>query len=588
MSDQPSDQASPQPSDQVLPTPVEPAPGAPAQPPISADGPQESASASAPQGEPSGAQPTSAFGTPPPASPYGTPPQNPQYGTPPNAPAGTPPQGPQYGQTAPYGSAPQGPASYGAAPQGYQAPPPGYGAPSQGQPSGYGAPGQASGYGAPGQAPGYGAPQGQASGYGVPSQAYGPQGQTGPGYGSSQPPQGPPQPPQGAAPYGQQAPAWSAYGAQQPTQHLPPAHQAPGQPPYGQPGYPPPGAPGGPMAPQPWGASGRPPAGKKPPTLLLIIGGAVLLLIVGLVFATLQLTSRGTPLPFTPTTTNTPGGGLVGTPQQVVEQYFAAITNNDPAGVAAVVDSVGFEDAFVTSEVMSAAGQAAPLGDLTVKELSKGGSSARVQATYSVGGSRTIETFNLFETQGKWVISNPLSRVFLGSLDPTGSGLTLNGVPVDRDTVLLLPGGYKLATDGGPFAFSPATFVVKDSQTVNTAGIRLKLSSAGLSDFRSAVKSLVNSCKKPGGLVVPKCGINFRKPSGYTVRGSSVSCTPSGTSSINSVVPLVISPDNVRASLKVKYKCRMRATNGTPFTGDDDLRVVTARYTGSRWTFSGY
>ncbi len=448
------------------------------------------------------------------------------------------------------------------------------------------------GYAAPGQQP---AQPGQ-PGYGTPQQGFG------------QPPAGA-QPGFGQQPYGQQPTApQPEYG--QPGQ---PGQQGqPGQPGAGQPGYgPPPGAggfqspamgaqasaqfgaggPGG-TAPSGWGTPppSQPPAksGSKMP---LIIGGSVVL-VVALIFGLMQLGNRNST-----GTTGNPGGGTTtasvpstgtgaASPTEAVQRYYDALAASDPDAIFNLVRTDLPDRTFLTKEVMTAAAQAAPITDLQLTEGEVDKYSGEISADYTVNGRTRTQKFNLSTRDGRWYLLTITARMYVKQLNPEVTGLTLNGVAVpDDDTVDVFPGGYALGTTSDTYTLSEDAVVVESlSSPEDLYEIKTVLTKAGLDGFKAATTKLVNSCKKPGELKNAACGVNFRQPSGAKIKGSSITCTPSGTSSIDKMKPTVDASDlTARSSLSVKFACKLTATNGNRYTGTSYLFYVYGSKGDSGW-----
>ncbi len=418
--------------------------------------------------------------------------------------------------------------------------------PSAGSP--YGPPG-----GPPPNQPGFGQPSTGQPGYGQPG--YGQ-----PGYGPApQAGYGPPPPAQG---FGQ-----------------PPVGQPAGQPGYQSPGVPGPG----------WGAP-TPPGQKKPANKMpLIIGGAVVV-IIALVIAFLQF-GRGNQTAGTPTSpsaTASTGVGA-GSATETVQKYFDALAASDPDTIFGLVRDDLPDRTFLTKEVMMAAVAANPITNLKLTELEASKYSAQIQAEYSINDRTKTEKFTLTARDGRWYMTRIAARLSMSPFSPADTGLTVNGVKVGEvDAIQVFPGGYTLGTDGDTYTFSKTKVVVEGlTSSTDVYSIKVELSENALTSFRTATKSLVNSCKKPGGLVNEKCGIRFREPSGVKLKASSIACTPSGTNSIDRMKPTLNSSDmTVRGSLSVTYKCSAKATNGRGYTGSAYLFSVYGQKTESGWTVS--
>lgn len=407
--------------------------------------------------------------------------------------------------------------------------------------------------------------------------------------------------PYGPPGYGQPAQGQSGYGqpgyAQQPQGgYAPPPGQGFGQPPAGQPGYQVPGAPGGPGSPTPGWATPPPPPGqgkKGGNKMPLIIGGAVVV-VIALVIGLMQLGkgsqgTTGTPGSSSPSA-SAPGGGGAGTATESVQKYFDALAAADPDTIFGLVRNDLPDRTFLTKEIMTAAVQANPITNLKLTELESSKYSAQVQADYTINDRPQTEKFYLSAQDGRWYLSSITARLYVKALSPADTGLTVNGVQVgDVDQIAVFPGGYTLATSGDTYTFSKTKVVVEGlTSSTNLYDIKVQLSDSALKSFRAATKSLVNSCKKPGSLKNDDCGINFRPPSGVKIKASSISCTTSGTNTIDRMKPTLDATDmTVRGSLSIGYKCSMKATNGRGYSGIESLVAVYGEKTASGWKVSG-
>lgn len=439
----------------------------------------------------------------------------------------------------------------------------------------------------------YGPPGGYQSGgqpgFGQPPQGYGQQ----PGF--SQPPQGG---------YGEQQPG---YG-QQPSGQ--PGYPPSGYPPQGGHGYPPAGVgaqtsaqfgngqPGAPAGPGAWTPAPPPGGGKKPGSKLpLIVGGAVVL-IVALIFGLMQLgrgnapVGSGTPSAGDPSPSASQGTGAgAGSATEVVQKYFDALAASDPDAVFNLVRGDLPDRTFLTKEVMTAAVAANPITNVQLTELESSRYSAQVQAKYTINNRSQTEKFSVSSRDGAWHLRSITARLYVKGLAPADTGLTVNGVQVgDVDSIDVFPGGYTLATDSDTFAFSRNTVVVEGlTASTNVYDIKIQLSDTALKAFKAATTKLVNSCKKPGGLKNPNCGVNFRKPAGQTIIPSSIACSQSGTNSINRMKPVLSTSDmTVRGSLSVSMTCTMRSKKGNSYRGFTGIYAVYASVpaTGGDWKVS--
>ncbi len=443
--------------------------------------------------------------------------------------------------------------------------------PSAGSP--YGPP--PGGYAAPGQ-PGYGQPSHGQPGYGQP------------GYGAQSPQSG-----YGQSPQGGYDPS-SAPGFGQPPASQP-GYQAPGaQFASGAPGAP--GGPGAPGAPTGWTAPPPPPApGKAGNKMPLIIGGAVIV-VIALVVGLMQLGNRNTgttgmPATASPSASASTGTGVgAGSAGETVQKYFDALAAGDPDAIFGLVRGDLPDRTFLTREVMAAAVQANPITNLKLTELKSSNYSAEIEAEYTINDRTQRQKFYVSARDGRWYLTTIAARLYVKGLSPADTGLTVNGIQVgDVDSIEVFPGGYTLGSTSDTFGFSKTKVVVESlGSSSDVYDIKVQLSDAALKDFRAATKKLVDSCKKPGALKKPDCGINFRQPSGVTIKASTIACTPSGVNSIDRMKPTLNASDlTVRGSISVSYRCTMKSTKGASYRGVGGLYSVYGQKTETGWKVSG-
>lgn len=437
--------------------------------------------------------------------------------------------------------------------------------------------------GQPQQPPSAGSPYGPPEGYAMPGQQNTPPYAPPPGA-SQQPPYGTPQPPP------------SPYGApQQPHQGYTPP---PGMPAGGAPGQPP-GGPGQPPAGPGWGPApySQPPQqpGQKNAKVPLMIGGAVVV-VIALIIGMMQLFNRGggsttgTPTESSspqPTASATGGGVGAGSATEVVQKYFDALAAGDPDTIFGLVRGDLPDRTFLTKEVMTAAVQAAPISNLKLTELKASNYSAEIEAEYTINSRTQRQKFYVSGRDNQWYLTTIAARLYVKGLNPVDTGLTVNGIAVpDTDSISVFPGGYTLGTTNDTFALNKDKVVVEAlTSSTDVFQIRTVLTAAALKDFKAATTSLVNTCKKPGAMRNAKCNVNFRQPSGQKIKNSTIRCTPSGLNSINRMKPTVDTSDlTTRASLSVRFECRMSSTKGRAFRGYSYLYTVYGQKTDAKWT----
>jgi hypothetical protein len=300
-----------------------------------------------------------------------------------------------------------------------------------------------------------------------------------------------PYPSQPGQPYGAQpgqpysAQPGQPYGAQ-------PAPTYPGQP-YGAPvaqQYP-----GQPYGAQPGQAPGGQPPKKASKGLLwgLIGGGAALVIVAILVVALLVV----------PALTRSSA-----TAADTVKAYLTAVSKGDAKTALGYLESVP-DKKLLTDSVLKASDKLGGVSHITVKKGGEGKYSGAVAASFEVGGRTVSTTYEVYKVKDAWKITNGVTPISLDSL--RGLDATFNGVPTaDITDAYVFPGTYQIALDSKYFSIDgESTFAIAsyDDASALSDG-RTKLNDAGVSQFRSLVRSAVETCVAMKTLATP-CGMDI-------------------------------------------------------------------------------
>ncbi|MFB7843000.1 hypothetical protein [Microbacterium sp. NPDC056052] len=353
----------------------------------------------------------------------------------------------------------------------------------------------------------------------APEQAFPPPGQTSPaqpdqpqGAQSSQPSAaqpgqsypGQPAQPYAAQPYpGQQYPGQPGqpYGAQ-------PGPQYPGQPgqPYGaQPGQPYGAQPGQPYTGQPYGvqpgqpypgqAGGAQPPKKSSKGLLWgLIGGGVAVLIIAILVVALLVVPALTRSSVTAA--------------DAVKTYLTAVSKSDAKAALGYLESVP-DKTLLTDSVLKASDKLGGVSHISVKKGGESKYSATVPATFEVGGRTVSTTYEVYKDKDTWKIANGVTPISLDSL--RGLDATFNGVPADEiSNAYVFPGTYEIALDSKYFSIDgDSTFAIASSDDASALyDVRTKLNDAGVTEFRSLVRTAVEACVAMKTLATP-CGMDI-------------------------------------------------------------------------------
>lgn len=340
-----------------------------------------------------------------------------------------------------------------------------------------------------------------------PGQQYGAQtdqpyaGQPGQPYGA-QP--GQPYPGQPAQPYGAQpgqAYPGQPYGAQ-PGQPYPsqPGQQYPAQPYPGQPGQP-----GQPYAGQSYGAQPGQPypgqaGGAQPPKksskglLWGLIGGGVAVLIIAILVVALLVVPALTRSSVTAADT--------------VKAYLTAVSKSDVKAALGYLESVP-DKKLLTDSVLKASDKLGGVSHISVKKGGENKYSATVPATFEVGGRTVSTTYEVYKDKDTWKIANGVTPISLDSL--RGLDATFNGVPTaEISNAYVFPGTYEIALDSKYFSIDgDSTFAIASSDDASALyDVHTKLNDAGVTEFRSLVRTAVEACVAMKTLATP-CGMDI-------------------------------------------------------------------------------
>lgn len=146
---------------------------------------------------------------------------------------------------------------------------------------------------------------------------------------------------------------------------------------------------------------------------------------------------------------------------------------------------------------------------ITVKKGGEGKYSGAVAASFEVGGRTVSTTYEVYKVKDAWKITNGVTPISLDSL--RGLDATFNGVPTaDITDAYVFPGTYQIALDSKYFSIDgDSTFAIASYDDASALyDVRTKLNDAGVSQFRSLVRSAVEACVAMKTLATP-CGMDI-------------------------------------------------------------------------------
>ncbi|MBS1697528.1 MAG: hypothetical protein JST25_03900 [Actinobacteria bacterium] len=397
-------------------------------------------------------------------------------------------------------------------------------------------------------------------------------------FGSGAPQQTPPQAPPPPPPVG----SGPSRAPEQPTEvHPTEAYPAPAQPYGAQPGQPYPGQPygaqpgqlypgqpygaqpgqsypGQPYGAQPGQAFGAQPPKKTSKGLLwgLIGGGAAVLIAVILVVALLVV----------PALTRSSV-----TAADTVTAYLTAVSKGDAKTALGYLESVP-DKALLTDAVLKESGKLGGVHGITVKKGSESKYTGTVEATFSIGDRTVSTSYAVYKVKDAWKIADGVTPISLSGL--SGLDATINGVrTADITDAYVFPGSYAIALDSKYFSIDgDSTFTIASSDDASALyDLRTKLNDAGVTEFRSLVRTAVAACVAMKTLSTP-CGMDI---TGIDLSGANAvegtvtrTLTADGSAALDALQPESIgsSPTVVSAYDYISVDISLQGDDGQTYT----------------------
>jgi hypothetical protein len=162
--------------------------------------------------------------------------------------------------------------------------------------------------------------------------------------------------------------------------------------------------------------------------------------------------------------------------------------------------------------------------------------------------------------------------------------LSLNGLPVDTDQLMLFPGGYTLSASDAHLVITDGSFLVTSpSERPDTSRMVAGVSGAGRDAIRAAAHKKFSACIKQRALKPSGCAFGVRLQSGFTARKSTIRWTirKGGTAMKKLKLALDSATTSIAtARVTVDLKCTFRSTNGYVWYGYSGLSWVQADLAG--------
>ncbi|MBS1673783.1 MAG: hypothetical protein JSS74_07440 [Actinobacteria bacterium] len=353
------------------------------------------------------------------------------------------------------------------------------------------------------------------------------------------------------------------YGAQ-------PGQPYPGQPsqPYpGQPGQSYPGQPYGTQPGQPYGTQpgapyqgqgvGAPPAKSSKGLLWALIGGGAALLIVAILVVALLVVPALTRSSVTAADT--------------VKAYLTAVSRGDAKTALGYLESVP-DKKLLTDSVLKASDQLGGVSHISVKKGGESKYTATVAATFEVGGRTVSTTYEVYKSKDAWKVANgviPISLDGLRGFDATFNGVSTAGITA----AYVFPGAYQIVLDSKYFSIDgDATFAIASTDDASALyDVRTKLNDAGVTEFRSLVRTAVEACVAMKTLATP-CGMDITgiDLSGATAVEGSVTrtLTADGSADLDALAPESSgsTPTVVSAYDSISVDMTLQGSDGQTYT----------------------
>lgn len=184
--------------------------------------------------------------------------------------------------------------------------------------------------------------------------------------------------------------------------------------------------------------------------------------------------------------------------RQLVEAYFAAISQGRAEDAKAMLYSPGGNQELLTQAVLADPLKRAPITDVAVSDGTPGDHDAfSVPVSYKMGGKPVSTRLEVWKVQQG-------ARIYEGtktlSLSPfKGFDMTVNGMKVDGDSVMVFPGSYKIATATKYYEVDGAdALLIKspddDSGAQQLYQLKPKANAEGIKMFREKVVSEAKKC----------------------------------------------------------------------------------------------
>jgi hypothetical protein len=214
------------------------------------------------------------------------------------------------------------------------------------------------------------------------------------------------------------------------------------------------------------------------------------------------------------------GSAASGAQADAVQGYLSAVAAGDSERALGYLAERPDNAGLLTDKVLAASNKIAPITAISVSEPQKG--SNTVQAWYKIGDQRYQQQFTVQARGDSYVLDGGTATADLSSL-PKGLSYKLDGASIQRKTVALFPGSYRISADSRLYDLgqqSEFVAVVHDRLSIS---LTPRLTSTGQKSVKTAIDDAIKDCLASKKLKAG-CGLTLtgNGPGSFTVKDGSI------------------------------------------------------------------
>jgi hypothetical protein len=191
-------------------------------------------------------------------------------------------------------------------------------------------------------------------------------------------------------------------------------------------------------------------------------------------------------------------------PSDTVLRFFEAMRDNDAKTALSELATPPTDTTFITRETLAKGHESAAITEVNVPATS----STVVPVSYKLGGEIVTDRISVQPVGNTYKVSTSLNSggIVLKGRTRTDLPLSVAGLPVRTETVVLLPGSYPLTTVTDHLRYGTGSLVVKRlSDTPSANDLRLELTETGRTAAARAVTSSLRACTGQKSFAPPGC-----------------------------------------------------------------------------------